>query len=196
MAYPVRVNFYKKIYKDQTLGGSAVGALIEVGDTVYLKKKDPTGEVLETVVVTEVLDEGHTIGWNALTTGVRNEDIVGISEKHSYSCVGDVTQTIPITESDPEVKMALESVVISGGTQTPSSAIEESEIADGIEQSFVDALVNYLNGLLAGTNAYVTASEITGVAGTQEFDLIITGMPLRVTALTITGATVGTIVNT
>ncbi len=189
MANKIWSNFYRRIYKDQTLGGAAIGALIEVGDTVYLKKRVVGGtDVLETVTVTAVGNDRHSIQWDNGTTGVRSEDIVGISAKHQYKCPGTSTINIAITEAanSDVVALAVSDITISGGVFPVN--LTESVIADGIEPEFAQALTDVINGYLAGTSGYA-AYAITGAVGSQVLTIKITGSVLKPTAITVTGGT-------
>lgn len=191
MPNKINVNFYRRIYKDQTTGGGAnTGKFIEVGDSVFLKKRVVGGvDVLETVTVTAISQDNHSIQWDNGTTGVRAEDIVGISAKHSYRCPGTSTTNIAITEgaSHATVKMLVTSITINGGVFPVN--IEESVAGSGIEVAFAQNLTAVINGYLAGTSGYASYA-ITGSAGSQVLTIKITGSVLKPTAMAITAGTV------
>lgn len=188
MANKIWVNFYSRVYKDQTVLAN-VGKFIEVGDTVNLKKRVVGGtDVLEPVTITAVKENNHSIQWDNGTTGVRAEDIVGISAKHSFRCAGSTNTLISITELTPlTLKMAVTSITINGGVFPVN--ISEAVAANGIEVEFAQALTAAVNGYLAGTSGYASYS-ITGTAGTQVLAILITGSVLKPTAMAITGGTV------
>jgi hypothetical protein len=189
MANKISVNFYSKVYKDQSLGGANIGKLIVAGDTAYLKKRVPGGtDVLETVTVTAVRDNGHTIEWDNVTTGVRAEDIVGISAKHSYKCAGPVTVNIAIPETGgvpSTTKMKVVSITINGGVFPVN--VEEAVAGNGISAEFAQGVTDVINGYLAGDSGYCSYA-ITGTAGTQVLTLVITGTVLVPTAISTLGA--------
>jgi hypothetical protein len=192
MANVIRVNFHRRIYKNQSVALDK-GLIIEVGDSVTLKKRVVGGSpVAEVVTVTGVDDEGTTIEWNNGTTGVRAEDIVGIHAQHNFQCAGTAGYSFTLTEDDDGIvdAIAVEDITIDGGV-FPVNA-EESEVAAGIEEAFADTFIGVINGLLAGTSGYASYA-ITGTAGDQVLTVTVTGSPLAITDLTVVGATLSAI---
>ena len=165
--------------------------LIEVGDTVTLVISNDAGDqTTQDVTVTDVLDYGKTIQWDASTTGnLGTRHVVRVHAKHIYECPGALNYQAVLTESGGgTVAVAGVTSLVINGIVYPID-ISEDAIAAGITQEFADALVAKFQAMF-GSNGYVTA-EIAGTAGTQTLTVLFTGTTHVPTTWVLTGLTAG-----
>lgn len=175
------------VYKDQGGGSGNIGKLIEVGDTVrFIIRNDAGAQTTQDVTVTAVLEQGKTIQWDNSTTGnLRTEDIVRVHQRHQYSCPGPSIWTATLTEATfTAIPMSVTSITFSGATYPVN--ISETAAEAGIQQTFVDALINKINSILGDQG--IAKGVITGSAGTQTLTITISDLLLRWDAIARVGA--------
>lgn len=183
-----RATFKVKVYKDQTVGANE-GVIVATGDTVTLAiRNSGRAATSQDVVLTNVLDGGRTIEWDAQASNYTiSNDVIRPHQKHNYSCPGLRNFVATLTESSPTtVAMSVTSITLSGAT-FPVGISEESA-ANGITPEFVEALLAKLNQILGYDGTFT--GVVTGTAGSQVLTLRAIGTQAKWTAIAGAGATI------